>query len=470
MHGFYLQGYLLQPIASSFRDPSGFLFIRDGQYCRMINRSYQPHYDHLMSSGLYEALINKGWLIAHQETAADDTEDSYKILTPDQLQYVSYPYEWSFSQLKDAAILTLNIALEALKHDMVLKDASAYNVQIHRGKPTFIDTLSFERYESGAPWVAYRQYCQHFLAPLALMAHRDFRTLHLLRAYIDGLPIDLASTLLPKKTWLNYGLLAHIHLHAMSQKKYEDEGRADNSNRSINVSRLRFQGLLESLLATTKKLQWKYAATEWGNYYEDTNYVDESMTHKEQAVTRFLDVCRKPGAIAADFGANTGKFSRLAAAADFFVLAHDIDEVAVDRNYRQMIALGEQNLQPLLLDLTNPSPGLGWANEERPSLLARKQIDVGLALALIHHIAISNNVPLERAAAFFQTLCRQLIIEFVPKADSQVKRLLSTREDVFPNYTQEGFEQAFSQYFTITEAVPITGTERTLYLMTRLPD
>jgi ribosomal protein L11 methylase PrmA len=429
MHGFYLQGYLLQPIASSFRDPSGFLFIRDGQYCRMVNRSYQPHYDHLMSSGLYEALVNKGWLIAHEETAADDTKDSYKILTPDQLQYVSYPYEWSFSQLKDAAILTLNIALEALKHDMVLKDASAYNVQIHRGKPTFIDTLSFERYESGAPWVAYRQYCQHFLAPLALMAHRDFRTLHLLRAYIDGLPIDLASTLLPKKTWLNYGLLA-----------------------------------------TTKKLQWKYAATEWGNYYEDTNYVDESMTHKEQAVTRFLDVCRKPGAIAADFGANTGKFSRLAAAADFFVLAHDIDEVAVDRNYRQMIALGEQNLQPLLLDLTNPSPGLGWANEERPSLLARKQIDVGLALALIHHIAISNNVPLERAAAFFQTLSRQLIIEFVPKADSQVKRLLSTREDVFPNYTQEGFEQAFSQYFTITEAVPITGTERTLYLMTRLPD
>ena len=150
--------------------------------------------------------------------------------------------------------------------------------------------------------------------------------------------------------------------------------------------------------------------------------------------------------------------------------AHDIDEVAVDRNYRQMIALGEQNLQPLLLDLTNPSPGLGWANEERSSLLARKQIDVGLALALIHHIAISNNVPLERAAAFFQTLCRQLIIEFVPKADSQVKRLLSTREDVFPNYTQEGFEQAFSQYFTITEAVPITGTERTLYLMTRLQD
>ena len=455
-----LSGTLVEPIASSFRDPSGFLFVRDGKYCRMVNPSYSEHYNQLMSSGLYQQLTEKQWLIPHQEEPADN--DGYKILVPEQLKYVSFPYEWCFSQLKDAAILTLEIQLAALEHGMTLKDASAYNVQLHNGKQTFIDTLSFERYEQGSPWVAYRQYCQHFLAPLALMAHCDFRTLHLLRAYIDGLPLDLASNLLPKKTWIRYGLLAHIHLHAMSQQRYADEGTA---TQKVNVSELQLRGLLESLLTTTRKLNWRYAQTEWGNYYEDTNYVDEAMVDKEQAVGNMLGSCT--GHVAADFGANTGKFSRLAAQAGYFVLSHDIDEVAVDRNYREVVDTGEQNLQPLLLDLTNPSPGLGWANNERASLMEREKIDVGMALALIHHIAISNNVPLERAAAFFHAICHQLIIEFVPKSDSQVKRLLATREDVFPEYTRSGFEIAFGKYFSIKESVPIAGTERTLYLMSR---
>ena len=427
----------------------------------MVNPSYAEHYDLMMSSGLYQHLTDKHWLISHEEEPAEG--DGYKVLVPEQLQYVSYPYEWCFSQLKDAAILTLNIQLAALAHGMTLKDASAYNVQLHQGKLTFIDTLSFERYEPGSPWTAYRQYCQHFLAPLALMAHCDFRTLHLLRAYIDGLPLDLASNLLPKKTWLRYGLLAHIHLHAMSQKKYADQGRSTTGR--VNVSILQLRGLIESLLTTTRKLNWKYAQTEWSDYYEDTNYLDNAMVDKEQAVSRLLNACT--GSIAADFGANTGKFSQLAARAKYFVLSHDIDAVAVDRNYREVIACEEQNVQPLLLDLTNPSPGLGWANTERTSLIERKAIDVGFALALIHHIAISNNVPLDRAAAFFHSMCRHLIIEFVPKTDSQVKRLLATREDVFPNYTKAGFEQAFSQYFSIQNSIPIAGTERTLYLMAR---
>ena len=165
----------MEPIASSFRDPNGFLFIRDGKYCRMVTPSYSEHYDHLMSSGLYQQLTEKQWLIPHREEPTD--HNGHMILVPDQLKYVSYPYEWCFSQLKDAAILTLEIQLAALDHGMTLKDASAYNIQLHNGKQTFIDTLSFECYEKGSPWVAYRQYCQHFLAPLALMAHCDFRTL-----------------------------------------------------------------------------------------------------------------------------------------------------------------------------------------------------------------------------------------------------------------------------------------------------
>ena len=450
---------ILKPIPSSFRDPNGFLFERGGNYYRLVSQSYAEHYDLLMTSGLYQDLTDKNWLIKHSE---DKTEgDEYKILFPEQLQYVSYPYEWCFSQLKDAAALTLDIQLSALDRGMTLKDASAFNVQLHKGNITFIDTLSFERYEPGTPWIAYRQYCQHFLAPLALIAHRDFRVLHLLRAYIDGIPLDLASKLLPWRTWLNYGLLAHIHLHAMTQQKYAEEG---GKAQKVKMSKLQLRGLIESLKATVAKLNWDYAETEWGDYYSSTNYVDEAMDDKEQNVSKLLKACS--GKIAADFGANTGRFSRLAAC-DFLVLSHDIDEVAVDRNYAEVIRKKEDRIHPLLLDLTNPSPGLGWANEERTSFVERKAIDVGLALALIHHIAISNNVPLHQIAQFFHSMCRQLIIEFVPKEDTQVIRLLTTRKDIFPSYNKVGFEEAFKKYFTIKQSVSIKGTERTLYLMSR---
>ncbi|MDK1025102.1 MAG: SAM-dependent methyltransferase [Gammaproteobacteria bacterium] len=456
-------------LSASFRDPSGFLFNDNGKILRQVNLSYREHYDKLMASGLYDSLTNKGWLVAHEELPADNfpaDQSCYKILLPEQIPYISYPYEWCFSQLQDAAILTLDIQLEALKHGMVLKDGSAYNVQFSKGKPVFIDTLSFETYREGEPWIAYRQYCQHFLAPLALIAQCDYRLLHLLRANIDGIPLDLASKLLPIKTWFSYSLLAHIHLHAKSQKRFEDSARSAATANRVKISRVRLEGLVVSLLSSVKSLQWKYADTEWGGYYADTNYVDESMRHKEEVVANFLDSCRSKGNnTVADFGANTGKFSRLAADRGFFVLSHDVDEVAVDKNYREISASSEELILPLILDLTNPSPALGWANKERSSFIERQRVDVGMALAIIHHIAISNNVPLDSIAQLFATICRSLIIEFVPKSDSQVNRLLATRADVFPNYNQEDFETTFQHYFRTIEAVPVKNSERTLYLM-----
>jgi ribosomal protein L11 methylase PrmA len=453
-------------LTSSFRDPSGFLFEKDGKVMRQVNTVYQENYDQLMNSGLYESLVSKNLLIPHSETPGEG--DCYRILEPEQLRYISYPYEWSFSQLKDAALLTMDIQIEALKHDMSLKDASAYNVQFHKGRRVFIDTLSFEKYQEGKPWVAYRQFCQHFLGPLALIAHQDYRLLRLSRSFIDGVPLDLASRLLPRRTWFSYGLLAHIHLHAKAQQKYQDAGRSQDAKTQAKIGRAQLQGLMESLRNTTSSLSWKYSITEWGDYYEDTNYVDESMKNKETLVARFLAE-HKPGGnpIAADFGANTGKFSRLAVKQGYFVVAHDIDEVAVDKNYRETLENNEQSVLPLIQDLTNPSPSIGWANKERMSFGERHDIDVGMALAIIHHIAITNNVPLASVAEFFSGLCKKLIIEFVPKSDSQVRRLLATREDVFPDYNEAGFEQAFGQYFKIMAAEKLGGSERTLYLLER---
>jgi ribosomal protein L11 methylase PrmA len=257
--------------------------------------------------------------------------------------------------------------------------------------------------------------------------------------------------------------LAHVHLHAKAQKRYEDSAREDGQGVTASISKTRLSGLISSLLSATNSQTIGYTDTEWGDYYADTNYVDASMQHKEEIVGRMLVGAN--GKTAADFGANTGRFSRLASSAGYYVLSHDIDETAVDKNYRKVVNEGEENVLPLLLDLSNPSPGLGWANTERSAFTERKKVDVGMALALIHHLALSNNVPLDSIADLFVRMCKTLIVEFVPKTDSQVKRLLATREDVFPHYNQEDFESTFGTYFEIDEKCEIKGTERTLYFM-----
>ena len=209
-------------VGGSFRDPSGFVYIRKDQIYRQVNRSYQENYDHLMRSGLYDALLRDELLIPHQEVqvSAGMTDEAYKVIQPERISFTSYPYEWCFSQLKDAALLTLRIQSLALEFGMSLKDASAYNVQFRHGRPILIDTLSFEKYAQGKPWVAYRQFCQQFLAPLALMSRKDVRLRRLISVFLDGVPLDLASKLLPLSTWANFGLLSHIHLQAKAQRRW----------------------------------------------------------------------------------------------------------------------------------------------------------------------------------------------------------------------------------------------------------
>ena len=452
--------------ASSFRDPSGFLFRREGILYRQVNRSYRAHYDQLCESGLYDELVRAELLIPHETAdgiSSPRPDDAYLILRPEPLPFISYPYEWCFGQLQDAALATLEIQKRALAHGMSLKDASAYNIQFHRGKPLLIDTLSFERYREGEPWVAYRQFCQHFLAPLALMAYTDVRLGRLLRLYIDGIPLDLAGKLLPWRTRLKFSLLSHIHLHAKSQQRYADRPAAMGQRR---MSRLAFQGLVDNLESAVRALAWRPQGTAWADYYSATNYDAAGLEHKKQVVADFLG--RIPARTVWDLGANTGLFSRLASGRGLQTLAFDIDPAAVERNYRQCREEQDANLLPLLLDLTNPSPGLGWAHRERTSFLERGPAEAALALALVHHLAIANNLPLEHIAAFLARLCRWLIIEFVPKNDSQVQRLLASREDIFPDYTPEGFERAMRRFFAIREAVRIAGSERTCYLMERI--
>src|SRR6185436_4668831 len=320
-------------------------------------------------------------------------------------------------------------------------------------------------YEEGEPWVAYRQFCQHFLAPLALMALKDVRLNQLLRVYIDGVPLDLVSELLPTRTRLNFGLLTHIHLHAGAQKKYSGEQVKSRSG-ALRVNKQAMTGLIENLESTVQKLDWTPRGTEWGNYYENTNYSDGAFEHKKQLVGEWTQ--RVQPKLAWDLGANKGVFSRVVSSACPYVVSFDIDPAAVEQNYRQVRSDKTENVLPLLLDLTNPTPAIGWANRERDSFGARGPADMVLALALIHHLAISNNVPLPQLADLFAETGKWLVIEFVPKPDSQVQKLLVSRRDIFPNYTREGFEAAFQQRFKICESVNVREAERVLYLMESL--
>lgn len=450
---------------ASFRDPSGFVFRHNGKIYRQINLVYKDDYNHLRSSGLYEELVSQGLMLAHEEVknfSKEKTEDAWKIIEPETLKFVSYPYEWSILHFRGAALTTLRIAKLAMEYGMILKDASAYNMQFHKGRWCLIDTLSFERYEEGKPWVAYKQFCQHFLSPLALLAYGDQRLGLMSRVFIDGIPIDIASKLLPFRTNFRFGLLTHIHLHTRSQKQYANRADSDELNSKI-LSRQAMKKLLESLRQTVKSINVDMGKTEWENYYEITNYSRESFETKKRTVDNYIDLV-KPDSVW-DLGANTGEFSRIASEKGIFTVAFDIDPGAVVKNYLQVRKDRDEKLLPLIMDLTNPSPNLGWAHQERKSLVERGPADLVLALALVHHLAISNNVPLEKIAYFFKSICKYLIIEFIPKSDSQVSRLLQTRKDIFVNYNKDGFEKAFEKYFELKKQQPIIESERIIYLM-----
>jgi len=451
-------------LASSFRDPSGFVFRDGGKLFRQINRSYQKDFELLHSSGLYEELTAAELLIPHRtaDLGKSRTDEAIAIIEPEIVTNVSYPYEWCFSQLKDAALTTLDIQRRALDKGMALKDASAFNIQFHKGKPTLIDTLSFEKYKEGQPWIAYRQFCQHFLAPLALMSTVDARLNLGLRDHIDGIPLDLASKLVPWKTRLNFGLFLHLHVHTKAQTKLA-EPQTGSQNRTI--SKVSLLGLVDSLRSAINGLRWNPTGTTWSDYYSNTNYTDAAMEEKKRLVGDYLDLIAPAPTKLWDLGANTGEFSRIGSAKGIDTVAWDIDPAAVEKNYRAMKAKSEAFCLPLVQDLTNPSPSLGWALKERQSLTERGPVDAVMALALVHHMAIANNVPLSDVAAFFASLGGWLIIEFVPKEDSQVQRLLAGREDIFDYYTQAYFERDFSAWFDIVRKDPISGTKRTLYLM-----
>lgn len=453
-------------IGGSFRDPNGFVFVYAGSIYREVNERYRRNFEALTNGGLYDDLRERRLLLAHSEVfdVPRQTSSAYKVIRPEQIPFISYPYEWSFSQLKDAALTTLKIQKRSLAFDMILKDASAYNIQFLDGNPLLIDTLSFERYQKGQAWIAYKQFCQHFLAPLVLMSHVDIRLSQQLRIHLDGIPLDLATTLLPKRALLNTGVLMHLQLHSIAQRRYKGKSTSPDGN-SKRLSKESLVNITDDLHRTIRRLSWNHSQTSWAGYCQGDSYEEAGFLHKTEIVGEFLDVV-KPKCVW-DLGANTGAFSRIASAQGAFTVSIDNDPGAVEANYLRAKHDNMKNIHPLLVDLTNPSANIGWSNDERASLSDRSNADCLLVLALIHHLAIGNNLPLSMTAEFFASLAEWLIIEFVPKSDKKVQLLLATREDVFADYCKNTFEEIYKEYFNLVDYREIDNSDRVLYLCQR---
>ncbi len=446
-------------LAASFRDPAGFVFERDGELYRQILPYGVKAFEKFIDSGLCQKLIDKAALA---DFTIESEDESGKVLHISRLPFISYPYEWCFSQLKEAALLTLECMLDALDVGMILKDASAFNIAFHKCRPVFLDHTSFDFYEEDKPWRAYRQFVMHFVAPLLLMKKVDFRCLQLLMNDVGGIPLDLASRLLPWHSWLQMNTFMHIHLHAMLERKMSSSKstRADDS-----LPRRRLIALLKGLNDWIVSFNPPTHATEWENYYNDNSYTECGFEAKKQFVREFCSQKRVNSCI--DLGANSGVFTRIAAEFAEVVIAADYDARTVEYLF-QMGKNMKANIQPLLLDLNNPSPNLGVLCNERDSFFKRTKGDRVLGLALMHHLRITGNWSIRQIVSLFERLAPTALVEFVPLDDVQSQRLLRGREEIYQDWTLENVKNAFLEKYNNCNIRAIPDSGRKLLEVSRV--
>ncbi len=436
----------------SFRDPSGYVCRDENGLFRMIAPAGKTDFEKFTSSGLADFLMEKRKIVPFTPISSEEGS----LLQLEELPFLSYPYEWSFGQLRDAGVLTLEILRNALDFNMILKDASAFNVAFFFGRPIFLDHGSFTGYRENEPWQGYRQFIMHFLAPLLLMKYVDLRCLSLMREDLGGVPLSLASRLLPWRTRLQMNPLIHIHLHSRFENHYS--GRTGRTP-SAKISKQKLLNMIELLTDYLKSLKFPGQTTEWNDYYGDNNYSEESFNFKKTIVSSVCQRLRPDRCV--DYGANSGVFSAIAAKNAKLVLAIDNDPNAVEKLYR-LAQNGFPALYPVLQDLNNPSPSLGVFNRERTSFFSRVKGDLVLGLALIHHLRISGNWSLDQIAHLFVRTAPNALVEFVDREDEQVQRLLRSREDVFSDWDLETVQQTFERYYQTSRRIPIPNTKRTL--------
>lgn len=448
--------------AISYKDPSGFVVKLNDGYHRVISLNYKNEFDHLIDSGFYRVLTDKGLMIPHTEVdLSPGYSNYYKEVYPQQLDLISYPFEWSYGQWRQMILRYLTINDLALQHGMIMKDASPYNFTFVHDKCVLIDTLSFDLYNDGTPWIAYRQFCEEILSPFLLMHYKDPLWAKLSRAAITGLPLSFVSTNLPFSTKFNSLCMMHIHLHS----RFKNKGGSGSTNLSasgFNKEKLTvlFSGIKDGVKKHKKPL---LKNSIWDDYYANDIESEKYIADKIEVIKAWLEQA-KPN-ITVDLGANTGKFSLIASPFSKHVYAVESDIYCVEEIYQETKQIKDNNITTIVADIVDPSPGLGWANEEKSPLLQRINGDMLMALAVIHHLCLTRNIPLEFVAKLFAGITsRYAIVEFVPKSDNKSKLLLENKGDIFEYYTEEHFITCFEQYFKLAAIHTCEDSVRKLFL------
>lgn len=435
--------------SGSFRDPSSHVYVSGSRVFRGIRGPNAAFLGEFLESAFYKeragsAIVNS-WVVSRQDLRKaklpDDLLSEYDLWIEHQrLEFITYPYEWSFGQLRRAAIFQLDLNIQSLEAGFQLKDASAYNIQFVGNQPTFIDLPSFEIYQEGQPWIAYKQFCEMFFAPLVLHAYTGVSMQPWIRGNLDGIDLVDCSRVLPWKSYLSASVLGHIHAHAMASKKVSATSQAAEKKK-VSVKKENLISLMKGLQSAIKGLKSR-SASYWKDYENQNSYSSGLVLEKEQIVSDFA--AEFAGKRLLDIGCNAGKFSEIALEMGVrSVIGMDFDEGALDQAIEREVLDGK-DFSPLLYDFANPSPAIGWALNERKTLADRlPQCDGLICLALIHHLVIARNIPMQSFVDLILSLSPNGLVEFVSKDDPMVQGLLANREDIFHDYTSEAFEKCF---------------------------
>ncbi len=454
----------------SFRDPGGRIYWLGERVLRTVMPSAAADFEYVESTGLIPQLVERGMLIPQTQRPTgllgDAAGSPAYLLEHPKLDFISYPYEWPFPALQAAALLQLDLYLEALEKGVTLSDATAYNIQFDGVRPVFIDRLSFRRYVDGEFWLGHRQFCEQFLNPLLLRAKFGIPHNAWLRGSPEGIGAAELSALLPLRAKFSWRVLTNVVMQGSLQKT-----RSSDVHKAV-AGKLRFPKpafvrMLRGLRTWIASLRpADRRPSTWQEYARQNSYRGTEAEAKRNFVARFVSEGRPR--MVWDIGCNTGDYSAAALQAGArTAIGFDFDQgaldLAFDRARSERIAF-----LPLFLDVTNPAPDQGWKQGERRGLQARASADMVLALALIHHIAISKNVPLADVVSWLTALAPRGVIEFVPKSDPMVVELLRLREDIFPDYDEEHFVRCLQQRARIVARETVSSSGRTLFAYERL--
>jgi len=452
----------------SFRDRTARVFYHDGKILRGLNETALKEWQALSATTFYQRFSGTGAIVptVQRDIASIPLADSGQhwagVLEHEKVPFVSYPYEWSFEMLRDAALLQLDLVLAGLDEGIGLKDASAYNIQWKGASPVFVDVASFYKRTEGEPWVGYRQFCQMFLYPLLVQAYRDVPFQPWMRGNIDGMDAEVCLNMLSARDYLRGGVLAHVYLQAKAQKTYNSttrDVRADLSKAGFDKRIIKANA--ERLRALVAGLQWSPKQSTWSDYLKCGHYEASDAAQKRDFVGGVA--AARDWNMAWDLGCNVGVFSRIVAERARNVVAMDADHLAIDKLYRALKAERVPNILPLIVNVTDPSPNLGWRNMERKRIDERGKPDLVLALALIHHVVIGGNIPLAEFVQWLRDLGGDLVIEFVTRQDPMVATLLRNKEDHYADYDEQVFERELAARFRIAKREPLSSGTRIMY-------